>query len=443
MESQILDLLMSWIKGAFEGLLSYELVDPAERAERQRSIEALAASVTSIVENVEIVARISEEQLAAVLQFYADLVERAIDLPTNFTTQAALPSNPSIDTRGSPASTPSRPSTHRRHPSSLSIPAMNPPPAPAPAPPLLKHPADLVVTVYINHLNSQLKTSAPSHLTLILPLLFRALAFYASPLPRLSITSEAQKSPPLEKKLTDTITSLFGGPFATSCGIILKRHLFPPQNINENLKASIQVSTGAHRSFRNFIRRRLHIRIARAFINRESSVNYGPSGAPGHIDMERDVMERAWPKDDVQGWDTDRLGNTICRSVEAWANLVNLDLIDNDELNIGREKILDEVAGMLKDVFQELDMRDDDTLMDDEAASAVGEALYRLAAYVHSVKCVLFIIHPQRPLLTNHLSFKETQTGRHSLFHCRNPRVRQRRSCARWRLSSLGITRRI
>jgi tuberous sclerosis 2 len=383
MEAQVLVLLMSWIKGAFEGLLSYEL---AERAERQRSIEALAASVTSIAENVEIVARIPGQQLAAVLEFYADLVERALDLPANFTTQAALSSNQSIDTRGSPVSTPSKPSTHRRHPSSLSIPAMNLPPAPPP----LKHPADLMVTVYINHLNSQLKTSAPSHLQLILPLLFRALAFYTSPLPRLSITSEAQTSPPLEKKLTDTITSLFGGPFAASCGIILKRHLFPPQNINENLKASIQVSTGAHRSFRNFVRQRLHIRIARAFINRESSANYGPSGAPGHIDMERDVMERAWPKDDVQGWDTDRLGNTICRSVEAWADLANPNPIDYDELSVGREKILDEVAGILKDVFQEFDMRDDDTPMDDAAAGAVGETLYRLATYVRSVKCVLF-----------------------------------------------------
>src|SRR6202044_1027188 len=125
MEFPLLEVLKSWIEGAFEGLLSYELVDPAERAERERSIEALTASVTSVVENAEIVARIPEEELAGVLQFYAHLVERALDLPADFTMQAALSYSPT-DTQGSAASTPSRPSAHRRHPSSLSVPILNP-----------------------------------------------------------------------------------------------------------------------------------------------------------------------------------------------------------------------------------------------------------------------------------------------------------------------------
>lgn len=388
MESALLDVLKLWIEGAIKGLLSYDLVDPAERAERERSIDALTASVTSVVENVEVVARIPEEQLVGILDFYAGVVERALDLPVDFTTQIVLSSNSPVDTQGSAASTPSR--THRRHPSSLSVPMLNPSLVSLP----LKHPADLVVTVYINHLTSQLKTLAPSHLTKILPLLFRALAFYASPLPRLSISSGSEEASPLEKKLTETITSLFGGPFATSCVIILKRHLYPLPTDDLN-KASIQVSTGAHRSLRNFIRRRLYIRIARAFINRESSVNYSPSGAPGHMDLERDLMERAWPKDDVQGWDADRLGGTICKSVEAWINWVKFNPTDGDDLSDGRERILDEAAGTLKDVFQELDMRDDDTTMDDEAATAIGETLYQLATYVHSVKYVLFTSYSQ------------------------------------------------
>lgn len=386
MESSFLGVLKSWIEGAFEGLLSYDLVDPVERAERGRSIDALTASVTSIVENVEIVARIPEEELGGVLQFYANLVERALDLPTDFAMRTVLPPKSPTDTQGSATTTPSRPSTHRRHPSSLSVQTINP----SLISPPIKHPADLVVTVYINHLTSQLKALAPTHLALILPLLFRTLSFYASPLPRLSISSESQESLPLERKITDTITSLFGGPFATSCIILLKRHLYPPLYANENSKALIQVSTGAHRSFRNFIRRRLHIRIARAFINRESSVNYTPSGAPGHVDMERDLMERAWPKDDVQGWDADRLAGTFCQSVEAWVNWEYS--VDSDELNARREKILEEAAGTLKDVFQELDMRDDDTIMDDETANAIGDTLYQLATYIHSIKCVCSLL---------------------------------------------------
>jgi tuberous sclerosis 2 len=407
MESRLLDLLKFWIQGAFQGLLSYDLVDPAERSERERSIDALTASVTSVVENLEIVARIPEQELTGVLDFYADLVERALDLPSDFVTQVVLASNPFIDVPGSATSTPTRPSTHRRHPSSLSVTTVAPSIVSLP----IKHPADIAVTVYINHLTCQLKTLAPSHLTLILPLLFRALAFYASPLPRLSIAPAVEDSSPLEKKLTDTITSLFGGPFATSCVIMLKDHLYPPIHSDGKLKSYAQASIGAHRTFRKVIRRRLYIRIARAYINRESSVNYTPSGAPGHMDLERDLMERAWPKDDVQGWDADRLSGTLSKSVGAWVNFLPTD---GDDLNIARQKIMEEAAGTLKDVFQELDMRDDNTVLDDEAASVVGETLSQLASYVRSVKCVLFTTDRGRRLLTTFFSKKP---GWHSVHY--------------------------
>lgn len=383
MESSLLNVLTTWVNGAFTGLLSYDLLDPAERAERERSIEALTSSVTSVVENVEIVARISEEELTSVLDFYGQLVERALDLPFDFTTRATLSVTPSTDLQAPNASTPSRPHTHRRHPSSLSIQTL----PPMAATPPLKHPADLAIQIYINHLVSQLKVLAPSCLPRILPLLFRSLAFYATPLPRISISTKIQESSSFETKITETLTSLLAGPFSTSCIIILKRHLYPPTDLGVNLKTAIQVSTGAHRTFRNYVRRRLYSRMARAFINRESSVNYTPSGAPGHMNLERDLMERAWPKDDIPGWDADRLGRTISRSVKAWVNWVYHSM-DSEDLPMGKENILDEAAGTLQDVFQEFDMRDDGDSMDDEEASAIGETLYHLATYVRTVKCV-------------------------------------------------------
>lgn len=423
-EVPLLDVLKSWILGAFEGLLNYDSIDSAERAERERSIELLAGSMTSIVENVEVVARIPDEELVKVLLFYGALVERALDLPSDLSTRPVVPPFSPADPQGSTMSSPTRPKTHHRHPSSMSVPTLTPSILTP-----IKHPADIAVTMYINHLTSQLKNLDPSQLTVILPLIFRAMAFYASPLPRLSITTESQESSPLEIKITETLNLLFAGPFSTSCVIILKRHLYPPTSPNDNLKALIQVSTGAHRTFRNYIRRRLYSRIARAFINRESSVSYTPSGAPGHMDLGRDLMERAWPKDEVPGWDADRLGRTISMSVEAWVNWVNFYPVDGDELNIGREKILDEAAGTLKDVFQELDMREDDATLDDEEANAVGQTLYQLATYVRAIKYVHFNDNWVDVSMLI-CSAEEIWMAHHSSFRYLNPPMHQHRFCA-------------
>lgn len=412
-ESPLLDLLQSWVDGAFKGLLSYDLVDPIERAERERIIDGLTKSIASVFENAEIVSRIPEQELVGVLVFYGELVERALELPLDFTTHGV--SSPTSPMDGSAASTPTRTYAHRRHPSSFSI-----PPSPSPqstitssSSPAFKHPADIAINIYINHLNSQLKTLGSEHITLIMPLLFRALAFYASPLPRLSITEKVAESSPVEDSITDTLTPLLGGPFSTSCIVILKRHLYPPPpDSQQDLNAYLQTSLGAHRSFRIYVRRRLYGRLARAFINRESSVNYNHTGSPGHMDMERKLMEKAWPKDDIHGWEADRLGRTVSSAVEAWIAWDSPQLIHGDDLKTGKEKILDEVAGTLKDMFQELDMRDDDTTFDDEAACAVGETLYQLATYVLGVKCVQSaFVHADRPLFINCLLFQRNPDG--------------------------------
>jgi hypothetical protein len=168
---------------------------------------------------------------------------------------------------------------------------------------------------------------------------------------------------------------------------ILKRFLFPPPASSSNtLQTSTQTSLGAHRTLRNYIRKGLCTRLARAYISRESSLGYSHSGAPVHLDVERELMERAWPKDDVSGWDAGRLGPPLHKSVKAW---VSYEFAWDGSIGFARERILDEAAGTLKDVLHELNSRETNVVLEDDEAFAVGETLRELAMYIHSLRFCL------------------------------------------------------
>ena len=377
-EIPLLNVLKSWIEGAFKVYVS---CDPSDRADREQSIELIAAFITSILDNPETAARVSEGDLASVLQFYAGLVNNALDLPpssapSSETTPVLTPHDQLFS---NPRSIP--PHGHRRHPSSLSLRASLVPITP----PASKHPAELMVTIYLDHLTSQLKSLAPRILTFILPILFRAQAFFASPLPRLSVMSGRPLGPVgLEERIQRTLHSLFAGPYGTSCMMILKRHLSPPTSDSDAANPVwYATSLGAHRTLRNDIRQGLCNKMARAYIARLSSLSYSPSGTPSQIDLEKDLMERAWSKDELSGWDLLKLARILCKALEAW---VKRSTGEQLEMNVAeRDKILDEAAGTLKDIFQELDERDDRIEWDEEEASIAGETLHHLASFIKYV----------------------------------------------------------
>ncbi|KAF9460489.1 hypothetical protein BDZ94DRAFT_1311500 [Collybia nuda] len=410
-ELAFLGVLKSWILGAFDGLLKNDgTLDRVEKSERERSIDVVAKFIASVLDKTEIVARIPEVDLAQVLQFYAGLVDKSVLLGSSTAERIATSSSDTAST----ISTPSKPPPgHRRNHSSISVgslpsPTSQTPPMPSKAP--SKDPADIAITLYLDHLSSQLKTLSSTYLSVILPLLFRALAFCASPLPRLTVLPHPHKKLSSEDRITDMLNALFAGPYSTTCMVTLKTHLFPCSTRNgdgntsqgfprmetdiqlfDSISLMIKTSVGAHRTFRNYVRRALAARLARAYISRESSIGYSPSGAPGHMDMERDLMERAWPKEDYMGsggngWDAGRLGKVLTRSVEAWIGwqwVVGAER-DWDKEREGKEAILEEAAGVLKDIWQELDSRGEEEggSLDEEEACVVGETLRKLVAYV-------------------------------------------------------------
>lgn len=428
-ETNLIKTLQWWIQGAFEGLLvPPSLTDRAEITERERSVEILVKFLNDLLTKPENTSRITDETMADVLHFYADLVDRSILIPD--LNKEHPPISPSIPTNaGAP---PSRQASlrHRRNQSSLSISSTH---SAAPAPPVpppnvhFKHPADLAINLYLSFLTTHIKTVPSIHLNSILPLLFRAVAFCASPLPRLAAILQTRKKNTLEDKISETLNSLFLGPYATACMQVLKFYLFPPSDIGDDqssqkstyistprdkhpppklsLATAIATSLGANRTFRVYVRRALAARLARAYISRETSLGYSHSGAPGHMELQSDLMERAWPKDDYtassvgignNGWDAGRLGRTLAESVGAWVEYHFDDSAADSEAERrqlwekereGKDEILEEAAGVLKDILQELDLKDDENrTLDEEEAGVVGLTLLKLSGYLLPLK---------------------------------------------------------
>ncbi|KAJ6569477.1 hypothetical protein B0H19DRAFT_938421 [Mycena capillaripes] len=416
-EIPILIVLKGWISGAFDSIVMDLALDRSERAERERSVNILADFLTTMVGGAEFMARIPEDELVGVLHFYASMVEKAMDVSS-----LRRPSLSSPPIEFAPNTSPARPfsQNHRRNPSSVSVTSSitSPPVTPGTG---TKQPSDIAIAIYINHLTTQLKTLSTAYLDIILPFLFRALAHCASTLPRLTVTSQPSRTSSSENRINDTLNLLLSGPYATTCMIILKRNLYPPSSLlgvhqdpdtedvpvdAKTVHTAIQSAFGAHRTLRSYIRRALSARLARAYISRQTSAGYSHSGAPAHMEIERDLMERAWPSTDMglgqSGWEAGRLGRPLSASARDWVAFCHCDGEETDwQVRDAVERILDEVAGTLKDVLQEVDARDEDNAaLTKEEASAVGQTLYHLAEYLTPLKNpdgTPFIIPLSRP----------------------------------------------
>lgn len=370
MEGSILKILRAWVEGAFSGLVVNDGVSFEERSERHRSVQVLTEFLTSLLKNPEFASRVLEADTTSILELWSVLIDQALSsgdyYPRNSPTSSPVLSPQLVRSPTSPRTSLS----HRRHHSSTSIPQVT----------TVQHPTDLVVEAFLAYLSIRLKAIAPTHLESILPLLFRILAFYATPFPRISLVPNTPRQHPIEIKIFDTLHLIVTGPFSTHCTILLKRFLFPPSNL---AAGSIQTSVGALKTLRHSIRRGLINRLSRNHIIR-ASTEPTHSGAPTHIDLESALMERAWAKDDTATWDLIRFRNVLCRAVKAWSEK-DQDTQPN-VVGASKEAVLNEIACLLNDVLQTLDQRYDDSEVDDEEVSAFGDVLQQLVAYVRSLR---------------------------------------------------------
>ncbi|TFK47259.1 hypothetical protein OE88DRAFT_1686716 [Heliocybe sulcata] len=376
-ELAFMKLATSWIESAFEGLLVPEKMANGEKAERERSIEKVSDFMDSMNRRLKDVYTIREDDLASLLARYASLVERALPVTSRISSDG--PTSPSAEGLSSSSSTPTRPMSHRRHPSSTSIPILSPSSLSSP---LVKFPIDVALLMYLKQLSFQLAVLSPIHLDSILPLLFRCLAYYSYPLPRLSLDSNLQHHSiaPVEKELRKTLYQLFTGPFVSSCTMILKQHLTPQWGLDPLSPADLQTSLGAFRTVRIMLRTALLSHLAKA----KFTGSYTPSGAPAHIDVSQDVMKYAAMKEDLTPWEPARVCRLLLGPVKAW---IGADLEDYSHPSwASRESILVEVVGVVKDVLQEMDERPEDEEGDFEEGAAVGEVLDQVALYAKKLR---------------------------------------------------------
>ncbi|EKM52633.1 uncharacterized protein PHACADRAFT_149460, partial [Phanerochaete carnosa HHB-10118-sp] len=361
MEQSLLKVLRAWTEGAFIGI-TVDSVSAEERGERQRSVDAMLALLVSLVGRLEFVARLAETDTSSVLQLFGNMIDWSLNAGWDHASMA----NPAFSdvTLVSPASNMRVSLKHHRHHSSASISHVVHTPSAT----------DLAVESYLGYLTVRLKAIAPMHLKTILPHLFKSLAYYASPLPRLSLTAGSEHQNDIEKRIMELLDSLVTGPYSASVTVILKYHLYPNE---EDVVRSARTSIGALRTLRTSIRRVLMARLARAYISRTSSVSYTPSGAPGTLEIDRELLDRAWAKDDITTWDLNRFRSVLCVSIREW--LIIAQTVD-DSLRYPCEQILSEVAGILKDITQAFDEIGDE--LDYEEVEAVGDVLHALTSYV-------------------------------------------------------------
>ena len=356
--SNICTTIIGWIKIAFDPMLTPGCLPLSETLERQRSLKEYLSFLFTVLASPEFLSGAHEEEAAQILSLLGANARITILLP-----REVAPTSP-------PGSSPPR--VHRRNRSSASTPAIDSS--------AVRHPADIAVEAYVEFLLTHHKKLSHLDLSSIFPLLFRSLAFYASPLPRLSLRQATEHPSDTERKICGLIDSLFSGPHASSCTLILHHSLFPDTENNQDPLPSVQLAFGAYRVLRNLLRRSLLTRLARAYISKASSHTYTYTGAAGSVDLPQDFISLAWPRDDVSVWEFSRVSPIFCKSLGDWMVWQPEGYPLDPILSPGA--VLLEAACLLTDVLYALDEGAEEDDFDEEEVVALSKALHQLVPYM-------------------------------------------------------------
>ena len=356
--SNICTTITGWIKSAFNPMFTPGCLPLSETLERQRSLKEYFFFLFTVLASPEFLCGAHEEEATQILSLLGANVRIAILLPREVTPTSFSGS--------------SSPRVHRRNKSSASTPTIDSS--------AVRHPADIAVEAYVEFLSTHHKKLSHLNLSSILPLLFRSLAFYASPLPRLSLRQVTENPSDIERKICGLIDSLFSGPHASSCTLLLHHSLFPDTENNQDPLPSVQLTFGAYRVLRNLLRRSLLTRLARAYISKASSHAYTYTGAAGSVDLPQDFISLAWPREDVSVWEFSRVSPIFCKSLGDWMVWQPEGHPLDPILSTGT--VLLEAAGLLTDVLYALDERAEEDDFDEEEVVALSKALHQLVPYM-------------------------------------------------------------
>ena len=150
----------------------------------------------------------------------------------------------------------------------------------------------------------------------------------------------------------------------------------------------VKVALGALRTLRLQVRKVLEDRIAMRLIQRDIAASATPAGTPSSVQSLNKALEeraqRAWKTEGGGVWDARKIGVYLCRAIREWIAFPG---------PADKEKIFEEISGLLKDVLEELDDRLEDReshldrdFRDWDTGAAVGQALSEMMNYVKSLR---------------------------------------------------------
>ncbi|KAH6911892.1 hypothetical protein BKA70DRAFT_1422605 [Coprinopsis sp. MPI-PUGE-AT-0042] len=414
LETVVVSILKDCIASAFRILTNPPKGGPSlSPAECERCITTVGKFLSSLVAYRPNVARLREEMFMGIFRFYADIVDAHIQLPPSQQTQALLSPRAdatlrvnATDEPGSP--TQRRPQNKRRTTASglASMIFLSPPSRPeqtthTPSP-RLKHPAEIGIALYLTHASAHLQQLSTTQMEDVLPLLFRALAFVALPLPRLTLHPYVSETETLEDLIINLLHSLVPSPLASVAMRIIMQHLSPqadkfladlknptpdPSTALHSFSMMIMTSLGATRAFRVYVRRALAANLERSY---RPSVSAPQEKLGFRPNFTQELADLAWLKTD-RGIGRPRVFASSIREWVHWqpelpiaADAAYDDLVDR--ISEAKETILEEAAGLLKDVYQEVDSRLEGVMDSPHELAAMDDAVKSLAVFLSTLK---------------------------------------------------------
>jgi tuberous sclerosis 2 len=351
LERDLILTLRSWIEGAFGRLVTSDMIPFEERLERERSVDVLSKLLISVLLDIKVASRLCQADIATLLESLEGMVGFALALDPNriYSSQSSSQS-PTV------GHTPPRISlSHRRRPSSNTVPMASPSPV------TVKVPLDCIIDVYVNFITSQENMLSYNHLETTIPLLCRVLAYYNAPIPVPSASVDSQSHPtsPYYKHVVEALSRLLSGPYSASVRLIVKKCLSPIISHKRDVPKAIQISTGAFRILRVFIRHALRERL--------------PFSPESQRSTQVEFMDEIDLDPGVHSFEPSQYGRASREALKAW--------IGTKLHSSMCEPVLEEAVGIINDVLNVYDASELQALQSDESV-ALGESLLEIVKYI-------------------------------------------------------------
>jgi tuberous sclerosis protein 2 len=357
-EKDLMMVLRTWIEDAFGRLVTTDMVPVDEIFAREKSVDTIAKLLVKLLSDVRVASRLTHLDFASLLSSLELMVTDALALDPSRMFSPII-HQPSTHTPSGGPPTPRMPA-HRRRVSSNVLPVASPIQS------SIKVPLDCIIDVYVNFLTSQSTQLSYTHLETTIRTLCRVLAYYNAPIPVPSASIESQAHPQSQyyRHVVEALSGLLNGLYSSTVRSIVKKCLSPMLESSRSMSEAIQISTGAFRILRVFIRQALKDRLSVPDTPRSPQADF-----PDEMEIESGM----------HAFEPSQFGQACRDALMSW--------VDADCSGPTCEPVLEEAIGMINDVLNVYDASELQGLETDEAIT-LGETLLEVVKYVKKFRSV-------------------------------------------------------